>query len=61
MNVIEIFGQVTAYSFDKVSHKEYWWECLFPDEKFSELDVNIVRQKNQERLNDINPSYIFYP
>jgi glycosyltransferase involved in cell wall biosynthesis len=58
MNVIEIFGQVSAYSFDKANREEDWWECLFPEEELRELNVRYVREKIHKRLNEINPDYL---
>lgn len=58
INVIEIFGQGSAYSFDKVTNKEYWWECLFPNEQISELNLKIVRKRIHKRLDEINPDFI---
>jgi glycosyltransferase involved in cell wall biosynthesis len=58
MNVIEIFGQGLAYSFDKVTNTENWWECLFPYEPFNELEVSKVRQRILKRLDELNPDCI---
>ena len=58
MNVLEIFGQGSFYSFDELNQKENWWECLFPIEQFCELNIKTVRKKIHDRLNEINPDYI---
>jgi glycosyltransferase involved in cell wall biosynthesis len=58
MNVIEIFGQGSAYSFDRYTNKVNWWECLFPDDQFVELNNKIVRRKIHKRLNEINPDFV---
>jgi glycosyltransferase involved in cell wall biosynthesis len=58
IHVMEIFGQASAYSFDKVTSSENWWECLFPNEKISELKVNTIRERIHNRLDEIKPDYL---
>lgn len=58
INVIEIFGEGSSYSFDGLGRNEDWWECLFETEKFSELSKNEVTEKILDRLDILNPDFI---
>jgi len=58
LKVIEIFGQSSAYSFDKAVCHENWWECLFPDDKINGLNTRTVKKKIHSRLDEIQPDVI---
>ncbi len=58
VNVIEIFGEESSYSFDNMSKKEIWWECLFQTEKFTELSKEMVTEKIMNRLDNLNPDFL---
>ena len=58
INVIEIFGNESPYSFDTSEIKLDWWDCLFETEKFTELTTKMVTDKITNHLDYLNPDII---
>ena len=58
INVIEIFGKGSPYSFDKIYRELDWWECLFIEDNLADLNKKKVAEVISQRLDEINPDFI---
>ncbi|HVS93271.1 MAG TPA: glycosyltransferase [Mucilaginibacter sp.] len=55
---IELFGKGSPYIFDRYDNVEKWWSCLFPEQSFSELSVNKLKNALFAKLDEINPDVV---
>ena len=58
LQVIELFGIDSAYSFDDYNNSFQWWECLFPDKGVAELTNQEITSSLFLKLDQAQPDII---
>jgi glycosyltransferase involved in cell wall biosynthesis len=58
LQVIELFGKGSPYSFDSYNSQYNWWKCLFPKQSADELTKQIIAEQLILALNQINPDMV---
>jgi len=58
LQVIELFGKDSLYSFDDYNNTFSWWECLFPDKGASELSNHEITTSLFSKLEELEPDII---
>lgn len=55
---IELFGKGSPYDFESFNKTESWWDCLFPDQAFSDLTKYEIKDKVFTKLDEIKPDIV---
>ena len=55
LQVIELFGKDSAYSFDDYNNSFQWWKCLFPDKGVAELTNQEITSSLFLKLDQAQP------